>query len=124
MKVLGESSLKEILKTLDELRLQLNILTGLMNEMNKNLNKLVASTRRLRREEYGGLDVMSLIDLPDHLRKTLLALMKLGEATAKDVSRRTGRSRSIESSYLNQLVRLGYVTKVKRSRKTFFKVGE
>lgn len=52
--------------------------------------------------------------LPDHLRKTMLALAKLVEARADEVAEITQRTRAIESGYLNQLVRLGYVKKIRR----------
>lgn len=46
---------------------------------------------------------MELLVLPDHLRRTLTALYKLGEGTAEKVSKITGMARSVESKYLNEL---------------------
>lgn len=66
------------------------------------------------------LDVGMLLKLPDHLRKTVLALAKLIEGRADEVSHLTGRARAIESGYLNQLVRLGYVKKLRRKHQIFF----
>lgn len=66
------------------------------------------------------LDVGMLLKLPDHLRKTVLALAKLIEGRADEVSNLTGRARAIESGYLNQLVRLGYVKKLRRKHQIFF----
>ncbi len=71
-------------------------------------------------ESSSGLDVSILLKLPDHLRKTMLALAKLIEGRADEVSQLTGRARAIESGYLNQLVRLGYVKKVRRKHQIFF----
>ena len=45
--------------------------------------------------------------LPDHLRPTMMAIQKLEEATATQVTEVTGRGRATESSYLNELVRMG-----------------
>jgi hypothetical protein len=61
-----------------------------------------------------------LLSFPDHLRLTVRALMKLGIATAKEVSQETGRSRSLESTYLNTLTTMKYVQKERKSRKVFY----
>lgn len=66
------------------------------------------------------LDVMTLLSLPDHLRKTAVTLCKLGEATAEEVAEQTKRARAVESSYLNQLVLMGYLKKERRGRKAYF----
>lgn len=72
--------------------------------------------------EGEGLDVMTLLSFPDHLRKSAMTIMKLGKAMAKDVAKETGRARAIESAYLNQLTRMGYVKKVREGRRVFFSV--
>ncbi len=70
------------------------------------------------------LDAWLLLRLPDHLRKTMMALAKLVEARADEVARITGRARAIESGYLNQLVRMGYVKKVRKKHQIYFSVEE
>ncbi|MEN3035215.1 MAG: transcriptional regulator [Candidatus Methanosuratincola sp.] len=70
-----------------------------------------------------GLDISILLRLPDHLRKTMLALAKLVEARADEVAEITQRARAIESGYLNQLVRLGYVKKVRRKHQIYFTIN-
>jgi response regulator of citrate/malate metabolism len=70
------------------------------------------------------LDVMTLLSLPDHLRKTAVTLCKLGEATADEVSEQTKRARAVESGYLNQLVVMGYMKKVRKGRKAYFYVDK
>jgi predicted transcriptional regulator len=72
----------------------------------------------------GALDIMTLLSLPDHLRKTALTLIKLGKATAEDVAKETGRARAIESAYLNQLVRMGYVWRERVGKRVYFTVVE
>ncbi len=71
-----------------------------------------------------GLDISILLSLPDHLRKTMLALAKLVEARADEVAEITQRARAIESGYLNQLVRLGYVKKVRRKHQIYFTIND
>ena len=68
------------------------------------------------------LDVMTLLSLPDHLRKTAITLCKLDQATAEEVAEQTKRARAVESSYLNQLVTMGYMKKERRGRKAYFYV--
>ncbi len=69
----------------------------------------------------GALDVMTLLSLPDHLRKTAMIICKMNEgATADEVSKETEKARAVESSYLNQLVTMGYLKKKRKGRKVYF----
>jgi DNA-binding MarR family transcriptional regulator len=62
-----------------------------------------------------------LLSLPDNLRKTYLIVASEGECSATHVSGLTGRSRAIESSYLNQLVRMGWLTRRRNSKTLHFR---
>jgi len=66
------------------------------------------------------LDVMTLLSMPDHLRKTAMTICRSGRATAEDVAEQTTRARAVESAYLNQLVIMGYVKKERKGRKAYF----
>lgn len=66
------------------------------------------------------LDAMTLLTLPDNLRKTALVMCKLGEATAQDVAGETGRKRAVESALLNELAAMGYLAKKRKGRKIYF----
>jgi len=61
-----------------------------------------------------------LFSLSDHLRKTYLTVMSKGQCSATEVSNLSGRSRAMESNYLNQLARMGWLTKRKDSKTTRF----
>ncbi len=63
-----------------------------------------------------------LISLPDHLRRTYMVVLQKGECSATIVSNNTGRCRAIESNYLNQLRRMGWVNKRKISKTTNFRL--
>lgn len=96
-----------------------------LDEVCSKLAEVVEGQRELvERLKMGevpkALDVLSLLELPDHLRKTAMALAKMGEGTAEDVARATGRERAVESAYLNQLARMGYVKKRRVGRKVVF----
>ena len=62
-----------------------------------------------------------LFSLPDHLRRTYLTAVSQGECNATHVSNHTGRSRAIESSYLNQLARTGWLVRRRDSKDIFFR---
>jgi predicted transcriptional regulator len=62
-----------------------------------------------------------LISLTDHLRKTYLVTLSKGECSAVEVSNATGRSRAIESNYLNQLCRMGWLNKRRISKAIVFR---
>jgi len=64
----------------------------------------------------------TFVSLPEHLRQTMQAIVTFGEATALQVSEKTGRSRAAESDYLNQLVDRGFLKKVRRGREILFQV--
>jgi len=66
------------------------------------------------------LDVMTLLSMPDHLRKTAMAVCRSGRATADEISQQTTRARAVESAYLNQLVLMGYLKKERKGRKAYF----
>ena len=66
------------------------------------------------------LDVMTLLSMPDHLRKTAMTICRSGRATAEEVAQQTNRARAVESAYLNQLVIMGYLKKERKGRKAYF----
>ena len=63
-----------------------------------------------------------LIALSDHLRRTYMTVASKGECDAIQVSNLTGRCRALESNYLNQLCRMGWLNKRKVSKSTFFRL--
>jgi len=60
--------------------------------------------------------------LPDHLRKAYLTVASKGECSATETSAITGRCRAVESNYLNQLVRAGWLAKRRSSKVTLFRL--
>lgn len=68
------------------------------------------------------LDVMTLLSMPDHLRKTAMTICRSGRATAEEIAEQTERARAVESAYLNQLVIMGYLKKERNGRKAYFYV--
>jgi hypothetical protein len=64
---------------------------------------------------------MELLSLPDHLRRSYLVVASKGECDATVASNLTGRSRAIESNYLNQLARMGWLNKRRISKTISFR---
>ncbi|MFQ5759307.1 MAG: transcriptional regulator [Candidatus Bathyarchaeia archaeon] len=94
-----------------------------LDRLNEKMDVMIEIQRHGKRESQGipdVLDVMTLLSLPDHLRKTAVTLCKLDQATAEEVAEQTKRARAVESGYLNQLVLMGYLKKERRGRKAYF----
>jgi response regulator of citrate/malate metabolism len=94
-----------------------------LDRLNEKMDVMIEIQRHGQREGQtipDVLDVMTLLSLPDHLRKTAVNLCKLGQATAEEVAEQTKRARAVESGYLNQLVLMGYLKKERKGRKAYF----
>ena len=97
-----------------------------LEQINLKIEKLIKSKEALeqttdeRRKELEALDIMTLLSLPDHLRKTAMILCRLGRATASQVSKESRRARAVESGYLNQLVVMGHIKKMREGRDVYF----
>jgi len=89
-------------------------------DLQKEMMQQVQPRREKISLEGTPLDAATLLSLPDHLRKTAMAMCKLGEATATQISGETGRVRAVESDYLNQLVGMGHLKKKRRSHDVIF----
>ena len=78
------------------------------------------SKKELQAFPDASLDVMTLLSMPDHLRKTAMTICRCGRATAQEIAQHTNRARAVESAYLNQLVIMGYLKKERKGRKAYF----
>jgi hypothetical protein len=66
--------------------------------------------------------LFKILEFPKHLQTTIVTLLKLGLATASEVSGSTGKARAVESAYLNQLVVMRVARKERKGRKAFFSI--
>lgn len=87
---------------------------------NKLDNLTLANKPNVDEYEDVAPDIMSLLQLPDNLRQTALTLYKLGEATAEEVADITTKQRAVESAYLNDLTKMGYIHKKRVGRMIHF----
>lgn len=108
----------------------LNEILEKLNEINDKLDKLLHDTDHSTSEKEKktilskSMDVMTLISLPEHLRTTATTLLILEQANADEISEITGKERAVESNYLNQLVKLGYINKFRKGKRIYFRFDE
>lgn len=107
-----------ILEKIEESLEKLNEKMEVMIEIQKNSGE--ASVRQSAVLPDASLDVMTLLSMPDHLRKTAMTICRCGRATAEEIAVSTTRARAVESAYLNQLVIMGYLKKERKGRKAYF----
>jgi hypothetical protein len=105
--------LEKIRENLERLNEKMEVMIELQKHDHKDANLPLADAP---------LDVMTLLSMPDHLRKTAMTLCRLGRATADEIAQQTQRARAVESAYLNQLVIMGHLKKERDGRKAYFYV--
>ena len=93
--------------------------------LEKRVSDLEQSLHPLRREEptsrVSPSALTDLLNLPGSMQKTMNSLQKLKEGTAAEVADKTGRNRSVETIYLNGLVRMGLVSRERRGHRVYFR---
>jgi ArsR family transcriptional regulator, lead/cadmium/zinc/bismuth-responsive transcriptional repressor len=118
----------------------IELLINQNNRLNSKLDVLINLNERLLklqenvaiptadRSQISGIgkqpDSLTLISLPAVLRKTVVALYQYEKATAKQLSKKTRRTRAVESGAANQLVRLGYIKKKREGRDIYFYIEQ
>jgi hypothetical protein len=103
--------LEKIRENLERLNDKIEVIIELQRHGNSEAQQTISDSP---------LDVMTLLKMPDHLRKTAMTLCRMGRATADQISEQTKRARAVESAYLNQLVIMGYLKKERNGRKAYF----
>lgn len=103
--------LEKIRENLERLNEKMEIMIELQKHDRKDIQQSLTDAP---------LDVMTLLSMPDHLRKTAMTACRLGRATADEIAQQTHRARAVESAYLNQLVIMGHLKKERKGRKAYF----
>jgi hypothetical protein len=103
--------LEKIRDNLERLNEKMEVMIELQKHDSKDVKQHLQDTP---------LDVMTLLSMPDHLRKTAMTVCRSGRATADEIALQTTRARAVESAYLNQLVLMGYLKKERQGRKAYF----
>jgi hypothetical protein len=111
-------TITDILKQQEKMLARIKRLEKRVSNLEKRLTHVRATAEVSAERPLG---IAELLELPDNLRKTVLAIGELGEATAEEVAAKTGRTRNIESVYLNQLVRSKHLVKSRKGKRIYFK---
>lgn len=107
MNMVRKSTFDRIFQEMQQIRFRLDDIEAALSRWNPQPLKISES---------------KLLSLPDNLRKTYMTVASKGECGATQVSNLTGRSRAIESSYLNQLTRMGWLTRHRDSKRIQFRL--
>ncbi len=110
------SILEKIEQSLERLNEKIEVMIEIQRNGTNNSQRAAATL------PDASLDVMTLLSMPDHLRKTAMTICRCGRATAEEIAEQTARARAVESAYLNQLVIMGYLKKARKGRKAYFYV--
>ena len=124
----------EIKKTEEDLRLMIRgihaeilevkaLVQGVTSSVDFLSGKKTTIIKKISQTDLGGIgdSLDLLIKIPQHLRRTFEVILKMDKkVTAKDVSTETGKSRPLESDYLNQLSDRGVISKLPKGKKVFF----
>ena len=73
-------------------------------------------------KERKPLDAITVLSLPEQLRKTALAILKIGRATAPIIAQETGRETAAESVNLEELVKMGYLEMEIQDNDTYYHI--
>ena len=104
---------QEVMKRLDAIEVEIH-------QLRRRLDRLAAICAVRTNQQIATNDLIRLLNT---LRKTMMAVIQLKEASAGTVANRTTRTRGIESLLLNQLTRMDYLIKTKRGRKVYFRLA-
>jgi ArsR family transcriptional regulator, lead/cadmium/zinc/bismuth-responsive transcriptional repressor len=103
--------LEKIRENLERLNEKMEVMIEIQKNGNQKAGPLLPDA---------SLDVMTLLSMPDHLRKTAMIICRSRRATADEIAEQSNRARAVESAYLNQLVTMGYLKKERNGRKAYF----
>jgi len=114
--------IQKLIKEIKELQDETNTLfeknMAIINQKTKEIIDLLQQqTFQIQTQD---IQTSVLLEIPDHMRKSLITLLDKREATAEEISVETERSRSLESAYLNSLANWGYVKKNRKGQLVYY----
>ena len=107
-KVVRKSAFDRIFNELQQMRFRLDDIEAVLSGWNNPQPLQISESE--------------LFLLPDHLRTTYVTLGSKGGGSATEIANLTGRCRALESNYLNQLARMGWLMKYRESKTTRFRL--
>jgi DNA-binding transcriptional ArsR family regulator len=93
-----------------------------LNDINRRLHNLELRLSKIETYSPPQIDdkMAVFLTVPDSIRKSLFAVSDLKSCTADEVSVVTGRHRSIENKYLNELYRGGWLVRERKGKKIYY----
>jgi DNA-binding transcriptional ArsR family regulator len=90
-------------------------------DINRRLKSLELRISRIETYSPQLDDRMAIfLTVPDSIRRSLFAVSDMKSCTADEVSVVTGRHRSIENKYLNELYRGGWLERERKGKKIYY----
>ena len=100
------------------IRAELSTIKNMISDLTDKVNNLSESVVGAGIVQASGtvIDELDEESLPESYRKTLGAIRDLQQATASTVADHNGRSRNVETIYLNALHKKGWLEKERRGK--------
>ena len=110
-----EDKIDRILESIEQM-------TVILQQLNEKLDLI---TNKENQEVRPSLDIISILtDLDEAVIPTVKALFQLHEASAEQIAKITGRSRSRESQHLQKLHKLNYIEKIRKGREMVYRIKQ
>ena len=77
-----------------------------------------------RQQKTTPLSAMVLLRVSPRYKRTAMAMLKLRQASAEEISRITGKSQNVESQYLGQLWRMGYLIRTRIQQQYQYQIAQ
>ncbi|MHA1146009.1 MAG: hypothetical protein ACTSRW_14800 [Candidatus Helarchaeota archaeon] len=83
--------------------------TRMREALSSIMNYFDSILQKKPRKNLSTLSIIDTINIPDNLRKSMMAVIRFGKATAEKVASRTKREPTVEEEYLSMLVQMGHL---------------
>lgn len=101
---------KSLLKEFQSIEDNFKIVQDSINNI-KNLIESLLLKKDESKKKLAHIGVTDILELPEELRKSVIAVIKLGGPTLEKVVERTNREKTLEKGYLEALVAMDYLKK-------------
>ncbi|HUX98771.1 MAG TPA: hypothetical protein VMV49_04410 [Candidatus Deferrimicrobium sp.] len=106
----GEEKAKSLLQEFNAVEENFKLIEDNISNIKKLIESLLLKSEHPK-APLKNIGVADLIELPEELRKSVIAVMKSGSGTVEEVVARTRRDMNLEKGYLEALVAMEYLRK-------------
>ncbi|MHA1300659.1 MAG: hypothetical protein ACTSO9_14675 [Candidatus Helarchaeota archaeon] len=118
-----EEKIKSILSEFESLERNCKKMQENLVNVKKIIESFMFKSAEKPKSKLINIGIADLVDIPDELRKSVIAVMKLGKGTLEEVVKRTTRDKGLEKGYLEALVAMGYLKKETQNGDTIYRLG-